>query len=138
MRLRPVQHQFGTHPSAQHNRRPAGISAKWLATLGLLPSLAGCVEPPLVHDLPGNIPTASAEYDHRVRQRFPDGSEARGIVEELRRQGFRPRYGDSPSLRVYDFTKSDVPCELEWIVTWTPGADGRIAGVGGTYGAICP
>jgi hypothetical protein len=103
-----------------------------------VPSLAGCVAPPLVGDLPSNIQTASAEFNRRVQQRFPDGSDAKGIVEELRRQGFRPRYGDGPSLRVYDFTKSNLPCELDWIVTWTPGADGRITGAGGTYDAICP
>src|SRR5580704_12896819 len=124
MRLRPVQHQIGAHPMAR--RCPAGTSGKWFAALAVLPSLAGCAEPPLVHGLSGDIPTASEEFNRRVRQRFPDGFDAKGIVGELGRQGFRPRYGDSPSLRVYDFTKSEFPCELDWIITWTPGSDCRI------------
>jgi hypothetical protein len=101
--------------------------------------LTGCGGPPLIKNLPSDIPAASQLFDQRIRERFPDGSPATEIVRELGREGFTPRYGDSPPIRVFHLEKSDLfVCDLEWIVSWATDARGRSQEITGTFDATCP
>jgi hypothetical protein len=100
--------------------------------------LTGCADPPLIQNLPNNAPVASEEFGRRIKQKFPDGCPEMEVVQELRRHGFRPRFGDSPSLRVYSFTKSGFLVESEWIVSWTAGPGHTVKDVAGTFGLTGP
>jgi len=103
------------------------------------PNLANCLEPSLMQGLPDDVPSGERVFDFRLKQRFPDGSPEAGLIQELHRQGFRPRYGDDSSMHVYHRTRmASLLCEREWIVTWAPTSDGRIRGIAGSFDVTCP
>jgi len=60
-------------------------------------------------------------------------------MQELHRQGFKARYGDSNSRHIYSrMGLAGLFCEKEWIVSWAPTSDGGVRGVAGTFDVTCP
>jgi hypothetical protein len=102
---------------------------------------AGCANPPpqmafgLTHSL---VPTS--DFDARIKERFPVGSDERALSAELRRERFSIRAatgldGSYQFAGYYD--RQEFPCRESWTVLWS-SRFGTITAVGGRYsGEIC-
>ena len=84
--------------------------------------LSGCSKPPpLAVGLPHSFgPTP--DFDRRVRQLYPIGSEEPKLLAELRRERFtiaeiHEQSGPKRRSAVYDL--HDFPCRETWTVQWT-------------------
>jgi hypothetical protein len=111
-----------------------------LAVLSAL-LLSACSDPtPLIgQGLPKSFgPTP--EFDRRIRQRFPIGSDEAVLLAELRSERFAIKETHDLSSR-YRFTAlyeaHEVVCKESWTVQWT-AEQGRISNIAGEYsGEIC-
>lgn len=103
--------------------------------------LSGCSNPtpPLARGLPKSFgPTP--DFDSRVKQLYPIGSDEAVLLAELRNERFAIKETHDLSSR-YRFTAlyeaHEVACKESWIVQWT-AAQAKIAAIEGTYsGKLC-
>ena len=95
---------------------------------------------PLTSGLPRETALMSGAFNSRVRDRFPLGMLARDVAVDLNAQGFKQADGDGQpsgkhSARRYD---GGAPvCDLEAVVSWQSGEDGRLQAVDGSYFVTC-
>ena|SRR5689334_17875802 len=100
-------------------------------------ALAGCVntpEPKLAKGLRGSTTLQPyPEWDQRVRQRFPIGSDESSLLTELHHDNFvlDPRGPGRANYTQYGF-----PCRQDWGVKWT-AQDGHITEIAGEHSASC-
>lgn len=104
-----------------------------LITIGTI--LAQKPKVPLTANLSGTWETVSAEFDQRVRDRFPIGSSQEAMRIELREQGFTQSDRNSAA----DFEQEAVRredngvCNQSARIFWRTGGEGRLIGIRGQY-----
>jgi hypothetical protein len=111
-----------------------------LAILSLL-AISACTSstPPIARDLPRSFgPTA--DFDRRIQQRFPAGSDETVLVAELRLEQFSIDETRDPSgtyRHLAHYKRQDLACRTSWEILWN-GERGRITQIEGRYsGEIC-
>jgi hypothetical protein len=113
------------------------------ASVGILSLLAisACTSwtPPIARDLPRSfVPTS--DFDNRIRQRFPAGSDEAVLVAEMRHERFSiDKIWDwSGNYRhLAHYTRQEIACRTSWDVLWN-GEQGKILNIQGRYtGEIC-
>lgn len=108
-----------------------------LLAILIVPILAACsMRPPpkLAKGLGANVTyQPDPDWDQRLRERFPVGSEESLLLAELRRDHFvfdptRPGHASYPQPR--------FPCRQDWRVDWK-AEGGRITEIAGTHNGAC-
>ena len=88
--------------------------------------------PPLLRDLPADETAGSAEFQRRLRERFPDHSLADDLVAELNAQGF----DTWPEAGLAHFVQHARPCTDSWQVLWS-AESGRLITLAGHRAQVC-
>ena len=101
----------------------------------LTPVLSACTTSPpkLAEGLPGNVTARhDAQWDQRLRERFPVGSEESLLLAELRRQHFKvdPARGNA------SYPQPNLPCRQDWWVNWK-AEGGLITEIAGEHNGAC-
>jgi hypothetical protein len=102
-------------------------------------TLAGCgtARPRIGEGLHGPVRAVQAEFDRRVRTRFPPGSDEAAVHNELVREKFViTRDKDSPFSFSARYMSSNIACREDWTIRWSVYA-GKIADIGGNWGQTC-
>jgi hypothetical protein len=107
-----------------------------LLAILIVPALAACgtAPPRLAAGLQGSNKLGDyPEWDQRVRERFPPGTDEQKLVTELRRQHFvfNPTQAGRASFR-----SSDLACTQTWGVKWA-ARDGLITEIAGEHNGAC-
>lgn len=119
-------------------------AGRWnvLLTILILSGLCGCTTmppPPLGAELPADFETARAQFNQRVKERFPAGTSEQSLLEELRQQRFHVEPASSPALGNTSYASyhaEGFPCARRWTLEWN-AEQGRITAIEGLYRAIC-
>lgn len=88
--------------------------------------------PALLRDLPADETAGSAEFQRRLRERFPDHSLADDLVAELNAQGF----DTWPEAGLAHFVRHSRPCTDSWQVLWS-AESGRLITLAGHRAQVC-
>ena len=88
--------------------------------------------PALLRDLPADETAGSAEFQRRLRERFPDHSLADDPVAELNAQGF----DTWPEAGLAHFVRHARPCTDSWQVLWS-AESGRLITLAGHRAQVC-
>ncbi|MBA4490220.1 hypothetical protein [Paracoccus sp. S1E-3] len=88
--------------------------------------------PPLLRNLPADETAASAEFQRRLRERFPDHSLADDLLAELNAQGFETW----PEAGLAHFAWHARPCTESWQVLWS-AETGRLISLLGRRAQVC-
>jgi hypothetical protein len=111
-----------------------------LAIVSLL-AISACTSwtPPIARDLPRSFgPTG--DFDKRIQQRFPAGSDEAVLVAELRQERFsidKTRDSSGTYRHLAHYKRQEIACRTSWEVLWN-GEQGRIVNIEGRYsGEIC-
>ena len=93
--------------------------------------------PALLRDLPADETAGSAEFQRRLRERFPDHSladdlVADDLVAELNAQGF----DTWPEAGLAHFVRHARPCTDSWQVLWS-AESGRLITLAGHRAQVC-
>jgi hypothetical protein len=85
--------------------------------------------PPLAQGLSRTFTEASAQFDQRIRERFPMDSLETELIGELRGQGFKAEWTQTGQPRQAAFTQSGFPCVVAWVVSWNANEVGRLTAI---------
>ena len=119
-----------------------------ITAVQILPALAlcgglfsGCAYsiPPLGRDLPATVDQTRVEFDARVRNRYPVGSDEQPLVAELRKERFKlaEDLGKPNADRLSAVYESNgLACRLRWAVYWAAD-QGKITAISGEYSQVC-
>src|SRR5580704_10714832 len=119
------------------------MSIRRQIVFGILSLLAICActstTPPIARELPRSFgPTA--DFDRRIQQRFPAGSDETALIAELRQEQFSIDETSDPSgayRHLAHFKRQDLACRTSWEILWS-GERGKISKIEGRYsGEIC-
>ena len=94
----------------------------------------------LTSGLPNDTFKDEPAFDQRIQTRFPLGSSARAMVEELQKQGFKldspttSPDGDYLSRRT---EQRSWPCRFDFTVHWRSDVQNRLTSVGGGVFITC-
>jgi hypothetical protein len=111
-----------------------------LAVLGVL-LLSGCSvpPPPMGRGLSHTVAQMTPDFDRRMNQRFPVGSDEGELLAELRVERFTIKQANEPSAR-YRLTAlyegHGLVCRTWWTVEWS-AEQGKITAIGGEYSQSC-
>jgi hypothetical protein len=78
---------------------------------------------------------ASAEFDHRLKTRFPAGSSEDALIAELRREGFAQsdwRHDVAQEHQAWR-TEQNLVCNMAAIAYWRADAAGVLTAIRGVY-----
>ncbi|MCQ2996414.1 hypothetical protein NLO95_20120 [Pseudomonas syringae] len=87
----------------------------------------------LTDGLPTSWNGASAEFDSRLRARFPLGMPAGDFIRELNKEGFKPTWFESAGYYGAVRREGWIPCRVTARVRWQPGPGDTLAYVDGNY-----
>lgn len=110
--------------------------------LGLMTLLlAGCSDPtpPIGRDLPKTFAPNAPDFDNRVKQRFPIGSDDGKLLDELQRERFVITEAPDPSSHYPHsalYEGNDRACKESWTIQWA-AKDGKIAAIEGRFSQVC-
>ena len=106
-----------------------------LLAILIVPVLVACgtAPPKLAKGLPGSNGSPYPEWDQRVRERFPVGSDERVLLTELRREHFT---FDPTTAGHASYSSSNIACTQHWGVRWA-AQDGRITQINGEHSVAC-
>lgn len=87
----------------------------------------------LTKGLPTSWTDASAEFDRRLRVRFPLGMPAGDLIRALHKEGFKPTWFERAGY--YGAVKPEgwLPCSVAARVRWQPGPGDTLAYIDGSY-----
>lgn len=95
--------------------------------------------PPIGQGIPKTFAPNSPEFDKRVKDRFPVGSDERNLIAELESEKFTiETNSDESNLYRHSakFNSHDVACGESWVIEWNANG-GKISDVGGRYRQSC-
>jgi hypothetical protein len=112
-------------------------SSVMVFSVALLALLSACSDrsPPLGSGLPKTF-GPSTYFDTRLKERFPIGSDAAGLLAELRNEGFVVKGGREPGQFSAGYKAHGLVCRESWVVHWT-AEQGKIATIGGSHDQAC-
>jgi len=90
--------------------------------------------PAICRNLPSNYEEGREEYDRRLTECFPVGTDEIEFYKELTRMGFKLRSGGGHR---WASIKHGIVFRDIWYVRWF-AMDGKIEEVSGDYGVIAP
>ena len=102
--------------------------------------VSACVDSPpeIGSSLPSDFQQARPDFDQRVKELFPVGSDETRLLAELHRQHFAisraadtSHYSNSATYEAHQFV-----CDLLWTISWSADA-GRIKEIAGEYRNFC-
>lgn len=103
----------------------------------LLMAACGTTPPPIANGIHGPFNDIPAEFDRRVRARFPVGSDQSLLHNELERERFViVRDKDDPFRFTATVVSSDIACRIDWSIHWSE-FDGKIGEIAGGEGHVC-
>jgi hypothetical protein len=122
----------------------AGLRPITFALL-LTSCLSSCADrtPPIGRDLGST--DARSDFDRRVQDRFPIGSDEQQLLAELGKEGFQVRDGIAMSLHyppparfrsAADYSADQFLCKSSWTILWSAD-NGRITAIAGDFLPIC-
>ena len=93
--------------------------------------------PAIAATLPGDEAQFSQEFDERIRDRFPIGSNEDSLVDFLTSEHFAPEWRRRDDVNAAAFVRSGLMCAKTVRVRWRADATGRLAEVNGAYESHC-
>ena len=90
----------------------------------------------ITENLDGDFQKANAQFDARVRRRFPAGTQRDKFVQVLREQGFVSNDWGPPDNGYYSATRreNDWMCVYEATVHWQLSKTGTVTSIRGQWG----
>jgi hypothetical protein len=119
-----------------------GRRCRLLAAIGVtMQVLISCTNkaPPIGAGLPRTFAPNSPEFDQRVKERFPVGSDEARLLLELQGEKFdigKATGTSDPFQHTAQFESHDIACGESWTIEWNSEA-GRIRGIEGKYRQSC-
>lgn len=92
--------------------------------------------PALLQNLTGGVQDVKAQFDRRIRERFPVGSSEEQLTAELRGADFHPAWEQKAGWRHASYDRPGLPCRTFAHVQWQAEA-GRITAISGSYSRSC-
>lgn len=89
--------------------------------------------PDYAKNLPKEFKLANAEFDVRVRSRFPVGGPEQDLVQALTRQGYQTHQ----DLKFGAIERPGFPCQHQYGVNWKSDDKGTVTSVTGSFMASC-
>jgi hypothetical protein len=89
---------------------------------------------PLTAGLPSEWKAASAQFDARVRARFPPATPIPKFLSALNAEGFEPTWFEAGGAYGLKRKESDFPCVIVARIHWRAEQDGTVSNVRGRYG----
>ena len=86
--------------------------------------------PMLVRNLPTQTVEIEPAFQRRVRAKFPDGIASAALAVDLRRKGFHVREDRKGSIEIASLEQHGFPCAADWVIYWSPDAQGRAQKIG--------
>ena len=98
--------------------------------------LVGCSDrtPSMAEGLPKTFAPNSPEFDMRVKERFPVGSNESLLIEELQNEQFKISFNGS--VRSATFKSHSIACGETWVIQWTTDNE-RLRKIDGSYRQVC-
>ena len=93
--------------------------------------------PLLARDLPSNFKLGENEFQKRVDDTFPVGTDNAVVVDYLSNQGFSTRASNAESEQIASFRISRFPCNLIWRIYWTVDEKDKLSTIRAQYGGVC-
>ena len=93
--------------------------------------------PAIVATLPGDEARFSAEFDARIRDRFPVGTSEDALVDYLASEHFAPEWRRRDGANAAAFVWSGLLCAKTVRVSWRADATGGLTEVNGAYESHC-
>lgn len=90
--------------------------------------------PKICHNLPSNYEEGLEEYNERLKERFPAGTDEIEFYEDLKRMGFKLQSGGGHR---WASIQHGIVFRNVWYVRGF-AMDGKIEEVSGSYGVIAP
>ncbi|WP_308813960.1 hypothetical protein [Sphingomonas sp. GV3] len=87
----------------------------------------------LTTDLPSAWSDASSQFDKRVKTRFPIGSSARNLTDELGAEGFKPTWFEAGGEDGAKRDEGSFVCNIAARVFWRVGQNGAVSAIHGTF-----
>jgi hypothetical protein len=87
----------------------------------------------LTKGLPSNWDAASAQFDARLRARFPVGTPVWDLATGLEAEGFQPSWSEVNGEYGAKRDESDLVCRIAARAYWRVGPDGGISAIRGLY-----
>jgi hypothetical protein len=104
----------------------------------LLPACSDST-PPIGRGLPKTFAPTAPDFDIRVKQRFPVGSDEGKLLAELRNERFTIQDIHEPSSRYGRsalYESHDVACKASWTIRWA-AEQGKITDIEGSARQVC-
>lgn len=89
---------------------------------------------PLTTGLPSEWKAANAQFDARVRARFPIGTLIPKFLSELNAEGFEPTWFEADRFYGVKRKEQDFPCVIVARIYWRAGQNGTVTAVRTHYG----
>ena len=93
--------------------------------------------PAMVATLPGAARDFSREFDERLRQQFPIGTNEGELIAYLDGEGFTPDWPRRNEPFAANFVRKGLFCEDTLRVVWRTESTGNLSQVDGAYASEC-
>lgn len=94
-------------------------------------------KPDFVADLSRSSYLIDAAMKERIEARIPLGSKQEILINFLKEQGFKPRWGESETAGAAFYRWDDPLCPQTWSVFWSTDPQGMIAAIDTHYVDVC-
>lgn len=94
-------------------------------------------QPDFVADLPRASDLTDRTMNERIRSQIPLGSNQDMLIDFLREQGFKPRWGEGETAGAAFYRWDDPLCPQTWTVFWSTDPKGMIASIETHYVDVC-
>ncbi|QKS01562.1 hypothetical protein F9288_19515 [Sphingomonas sp. CL5.1] len=88
---------------------------------------------PLTKNLPSGWNDASSQFDARIRRRFPIGTSAQKLIDELAAEGFKPTWFEAAGEYGAKREEGSFVCNIAARVFWRLDQNGAVLAIRGTY-----
>lgn len=93
--------------------------------------------PDFVADLSRSSYVIEATMKERIQSRIPLGSKQEMLIDFLKEQGFKPRWGGSQTAGAAYYRWDDPLCPQTWSVFWSTDSRGVITDIKTHYVDVC-
>lgn len=93
--------------------------------------------PDFVADLPRASDLIAGTMKERIQSEIPVGSKQEMLVDFLRQQGFKPRWGGRKTAGGAFYRWNDPFCPQTWTVFWSTDPEGKITNIETHYVDVC-
>ncbi len=93
------------------------------------------IRPPLIWGLTHEIAKVDEEFDLRVKEKFPVGTNEDQVIKSLKNQFFKVKDKDNGGSAYFDVMQ--IVCSIRYNIGWQTDKDKKIVSIGASVNHIC-